>query len=163
MACRVRIDLAYDGADFHGWQTQPGLRTVQGELAAMLGRLLGRAVLPVGAGRTDAGVHAAGQVCHVGDLSADEADRLVRALPRLAPDDILVLEVRRVSSDFNARFSALWRRYAYRMAMTRDLFRRRREWFLPGDLDREAMAAGAASSVEGHEGESCSTRWSPYD
>lgn len=145
MTARVRIDLAYDGADFHGWQVQPGLRTVQGELARMLGRLLDREVLPVGAGRTDAGVHARGQVSHVGSLSGPEAERLARALPGMCPPDMQITAVTPVSRSFNARFSAVWRRYSYRLSLARDVFDRRYAWQTHWRLDCGAMDAAAAS------------------
>lgn len=144
MSRTVRIDLAYDGSEFHGWQIQPGLRTVQGVLAAEVGRLLGREALPVGAGRTDTGVHALGQTASLDGLSDDEAERLVRALPRMGPDDLEIRAVRPAPPGFSARFSALWRRYEYRLSLERDLFRRRLEWQLDGPLDRAAMDAAAA-------------------
>ena len=143
MSRTVRIDLAYDGSAFHGWQIQPRLRTVQGDLSAMASRLLGREVKPTGAGRTDTGVHALGQVAHLVCESRDEVERLTRALRRTAPDDIEIISVREVSPDFEARFSAVWRRYEYRLLLGRDLFRRNLEWQIHWDLDRDAMAAGA--------------------
>ncbi|MDO9694337.1 MAG: tRNA pseudouridine synthase A [Candidatus Latescibacteria bacterium] len=140
----ARIDLAYDGTDFHGWQWQIGLRTVQGQLAVMLERLLGRPCMPPGAGRTDAGVHALRQTSHARGLGADEVARLMRVLPRFAPRDMQVLEVREVSPRFHARFSACWRRYEYHLDLRGDLFRRRYAW-CPGEpLDRAAMDAACA-------------------
>lgn len=136
-AVRLRIDLAYDGTRFHGWAAQPGLRTVQGELESAIAVLLRRApecvALTVG-GRTDAGVHARGQVAHLdvdpGELAGwagsslrpGERDRLpvLRArklngvLRRTAPD-IVVHRVAEAPADFDARFSALRRRYEYRI------------------------------------------------
>jgi tRNA pseudouridine38-40 synthase len=116
---RVRIDLAYDGTDFSGWARQPGLRTVQGTvedaLATVL-RLPERAALTV-AGRTDAGVHARGQVAHA-DLPAERWNAhpsLLRALGRALPPDVSVHAVTPAPPGFDARFSALWRRYAYRV------------------------------------------------
>lgn len=150
MTRTIRIDLAYDGSGFHGWQIQPGLRTVQGDLAAMCWRLLDREVKPTGAGRTDTGVHALGQTASLQDLSAAEADRLVRALARLAPEDIRVTDVREVAAEFNARFSATWRRYEYRLGWNDDLFRRTVEWQLDGGrdgIDTAAMDAAAAHLV----------------
>jgi len=147
----VRIDLAYDGGGFHGWQVQPGLRTVQGELARMCRRLLGREAVPVGAGRTDTGVHALGQVASLDGLTADEADRLVRALARLAPEDVEILAVRPAAAGFHARFSARWRRYLYRIGLRRDLFRRRYRWQPPWPLDREAMQEAARLVLGEHD------------
>lgn len=113
---RLRIDLAYDGRDFHGWARQPGLRTVQGELEDWITRVLRLpepAQLTV-AGRTDAGVHARGQVCHL-DVDGDETapDALRRRLTRVLPDDIVVRAVSPAPEGFDARFSAIWRRYSY--------------------------------------------------
>ncbi len=151
MSRTVRIDLAYDGAGYHGWQVQPGLRTVQGVLAGRLERLLARPAKPTGAGRTDTGVHALGQVAHVSDLTADEVERVVRALPGLMPEDMAVRAVREVSPSFDARFSARWRRYVYRLGFAPDLFRRTQEWQLESGLDsglnRAAMDAAAARLV----------------
>ena len=120
---RFRLDLAYDGTDFHGWASQPGPRTVQGELQTWIGRVL-RLAAPVEltvAGRTDAGVHASGQVAHV-DLEADDPAALAavlgRRLNRALPPDLVVNRVSVAHADFDARFAAIWRRYRYRMART---------------------------------------------
>lgn len=134
---RLRFDIAYDGTEFHGWAKQPGLRTVQGEIEAALHQLTRTtepAQLTVG-GRTDAGVHARGQVAHV-DLAEDalktwlrsaysssELDtelmlrRLNGVLHRTA-EDAQIQRISLVTNDFDARFSALWRRYEYRIADT---------------------------------------------
>jgi tRNA pseudouridine38-40 synthase len=125
---RLRIDLGYDGAGFHGWATQPGLRTVQGELEAALATVLRLTAAPVTcAGRTDAGVHARGQVCHL-DVADDAlvaaAGRselaptaaLTRRLNGVLPDDVRVTRVAEAAEGFDARFSAVWRRYAYRVS-----------------------------------------------
>ena len=90
---RLRIDLAYDGTDFHGWALQPGLRTVQGVLEPWIGQVLRLPSAPslVVAGRTDAGVHARAQVCHVDlDLEADPSPELRRRLVRVLPHDIAI-------------------------------------------------------------------------
>ena len=154
MSARLRLDLAYDGTDFSGWAVQPGRRTVQGTLEEALGRVLGTGVSTMCAGRTDAGVHARGQVCHVdmgGDLPAgDVRRRLTAALPA----DVRVRAVRQVDDSFDARFSALWRRYAYRVcddAAALDPLRRREvlAWPRPVDLDR--MNAASAMLLGEHE------------
>jgi len=150
MAVRLRIDLAYVGTAFHGWQVQPGLRTVQGELARGAGRLLGRPVMPVGAGRTDRGVHARGQVAHLDVADAAEAERLVRALAGAMPDDVAVTGVRAVSPDFNARLSATFRRYSYHLLLGRDLFRPHC-WQVAAPLDRAAMDRAAADVPGTHD------------
>ncbi|MFT4108155.1 tRNA pseudouridine(38-40) synthase TruA [Propionicimonas sp.] len=118
---RYRLDIAYDGSGFHGWAAQTGLRTVQGELETWLARVLRLAEPPVlvCAGRTDAGVHARGQVAHV-DLDLPDPDQvaatLTRRLRRALPEDVVVRRVTVAPDGFDARFAAIWRRYAYRLA-----------------------------------------------
>ena len=114
---RLRIDLSYDGTDFHGWATQPGLRTVQGTLEAALATVLRRPeVAVVCAGRTDTGVHARGQVVHLDLPEAPYDDRLERRLNGILPADVRVRAVAPAPEGFDARFAATWRRYAYRIA-----------------------------------------------
>lgn len=149
-AIRLRIDLAYRGRDFHGWQIQPDLRTVQGELARQCSRLLDRQATPVGAGRTDTGVHASGQVAHLDVANQDEAQRVIGALPRLMPPDIQIHAITPVSPHFNARFSATARRYSYRLFFGRDIFREH-EWQTPLQLDRQAMDTAAADFLGVHD------------
>ena len=116
---RVRLDVAYDGTDFSGWAVQPDRRTVAGVLTEALTRVAGAVEGLTVAGRTDAGVHATGQVSHV-DIPAERwrelADSLVHRLAGLLPNDVRVLRASAVSDEFDARFSALFRRYAYRVA-----------------------------------------------
>jgi tRNA pseudouridine38-40 synthase len=115
---RIRLDVAYDGTDFHGWAAQPGLRTVEGELSAALATVHRASdVRLTCAGRTDSGVHARGQVVHVDldDLS-EGPERLARRLNGLLAKDCRVRRVVLAPDGFDARFSALWRRYAYRVA-----------------------------------------------
>jgi tRNA pseudouridine38-40 synthase len=117
---RVRLDIGYDGGEFSGWATQPGRRTVQGTIEPALSRVL-RLAEPARltvAGRTDAGVHATGQVAHVdlpASVWADERELLVRRLAGVLPPDVRVHAVSAVPDGFDARFSALARRYAYRI------------------------------------------------
>jgi len=135
---RLRLDIAYVGTSYHGWQIQSEHVTVQGELRDHLTRLLGRPATPVAAGRTDAGVHARGQVAHLTVRDADEAERVARALPRMCDTDIQILQVRQVSPDFNARFSATARRYAYHLGLYRDIFNQHK-WHIYQPVDREVM------------------------
>ena len=117
MPVRLRLDLAYDGAAFHGWATQPELRTVQGVIETAIATVL-RLDTPsplTCAGRTDTGVHARGQVAHV-DLDGVDPDVLARRLRRILPDDISLLGAAQAPPGFDARFSALERRYVYRLA-----------------------------------------------
>jgi tRNA pseudouridine38-40 synthase len=117
---RLRVDLSYDGSAFHGWATQPGLATVQQAVEEALWRALSLPAAPAltVAGRTDAGVHARGQVAHVdvpARMWADAADSAVRRLARLLPSAVRVRSIGPAPADFDARFSALWRRYSYRV------------------------------------------------
>lgn len=120
---RLRLDVSYDGRDFSGWAVQPTRRTVAGVLIEALERLVGPST-PLGltvAGRTDAGVHATGQVCHIDLPTAvwDElSSSLLRRLAALMPQDARVRAVTPVPSTFDARFSATFRRYEYRVADT---------------------------------------------
>jgi tRNA pseudouridine38-40 synthase len=113
---RFRLDLSYDGTEFHGWAAQPGLRTVQGEIENAIATVLrlDRSPRLTVAGRTDTGVHARGQVAHV-DLERANAAALERRLQRILPDDISLRNVAEAPEGFDARFSALERRYAYRL------------------------------------------------
>ena len=155
---RVRLDVSYDGTDFSGWAVQPGRRTVQGVLQEALSTVL--RVPPVAltvAGRTDAGVHATGQVAHV-DLPAAvwgaARGRLVHRLAGVLPRDVRVPAVAAVPDAFHARFGALWRRYAYRICDADggvDPLLRRHVLAWPRPLDASAMAAAAASLVGLHD------------
>ncbi len=161
---RLRLDLAYDGAAFSGWARQPGLRTVQGALETALATVFTRWGAPpllTVAGRTDAGVHATGQVAHL-DLSAEQwgalrakrgsgrspLDGLVKRLNGIAaPEgDVVVTRASVAPDGFDARFSPLWRRYEYRIAdldAPRDPRRRGHTVWHPARLDPAAMERGA--------------------
>lgn len=147
---RLKIDVAYVGTGFHGWQIQREYRTVQGVLAAAASRLLGRDVIPVGAGRTDRGVHARGQVAHLSVRSEAEVQRLACVLPGLMPDDIEITGVAQVSPHFNARRGAVSRRYAYHLLQGRDLFRPHC-WQVAPELDRQAMDLAATAFLGAHD------------
>lgn len=151
---RLRLDLSYEGTDFSGWATQPGRRTAQGALEEALATALRvpRAKVTV-AGRTDAGVHARGQVAH---LDVDEAlvvasagrstdpplEALTRRLTGILPPDLRVRRIVEAPEGFDARFSAIWRRYAYRVADDATLvdpLMRRHVLAWPRPLDLDAM------------------------
>ena len=110
-----KLTLAYDGTDFRGWQVQPGESTVQGELQAALGRITGETPLPQGSGRTDAGVHALAQVASFTLHAPIPPENLVRALNRILPPAIRVLDAQTVPATFHARHSALAKTYEYRI------------------------------------------------
>lgn len=110
-----KVTLAYDGTDYQGWQVQPGLPTIQGELQAALGRITGESPLPQGSGRTDAGVHALAQVASFGLGAPIPRENLQRALNRTLPPSIRISEARTMPSTFHARHSAVAKTYEYRI------------------------------------------------
>jgi tRNA pseudouridine38-40 synthase len=156
---RLRIDLSYDGAAFHGWASQPGVRTVQETVQEALGRLLaipGGPALTV-AGRTDAGVHARGQVAHV-DVPAGSWVPVAEAAPRrlsgLLPPDVRVRAIGPAPDGFDARFSALWRRYSYRVCddpAAADPLRRHDTLWHPRPLDLDRMNEAARGCLGEHD------------
>lgn len=162
---RLRLDLAYDGTGFHGWASQPGLRTVQGSLEAALAQVLRVAVAVTVAGRTDTGVHARGQVAH---LDVDEetlavaagrdgrsaSEALLRRLNGVLPQDVAIHRVSVAPHGFDARFSAVWRRYAYRIAdHPRLVDPLTRGWVLawPRPLNLDAMNRAAGLLLGEHD------------
>jgi tRNA pseudouridine38-40 synthase len=156
---RLRIDLSYDGSAFHGWATQPGLNTVQQTLEEALWRALalpGPPALTV-AGRTDAGVHARGQVAHL-DVPAENwtsaAGSAHRRLNRILPPEIRVAAIGPAPDGFDARFSAIWRRYSYRVcddpALADPLRRHDTLWYRHG-LDVASMNTAAAACLGEHD------------
>ena len=142
----IRLTVGYDGTDFCGWQRQPGSRTVQGELEAALAKLAGKRIPAVGAGRTDAGVHAQGQVASFRAELRLEDDELLRALNALLPGDVRVSAVGSAPAGFDARKSARSKIYRYRIfnapQVSPFLFRYVLHWPGPLDLERMAEAAG---------------------
>ena len=172
---RIRLDIAYDGTHFRGWARQTSLRTVQGTLEDALALVLGTAYTTgptprlVVAGRTDAGVHAAGQVAHL-DLDAQLLDALGRSRPKYGSPldllaqrvrgvlgkyaDVTVRNIREAPEGFDARFSAVWRRYQYRIADSTtgyDPLERTRTTNVNARLDEEAMDAAARSLIGLHD------------
>ncbi len=162
---RVRLDVSYDGTDFSGWAEQPGRRTVAGVLRAALERLFGVGG-PIGApgatgltvaGRTDAGVHATGQVCHV-DLPAPRWTELAATaryrLAGMLPADLRVAALTEVPASFDARFSALWRQYRYRVVdrpWAAPVLRHRDTLTWARPLDEVAMNAAATGLLGEHD------------
>jgi tRNA pseudouridine38-40 synthase len=109
----LKLTLAYDGTEFHGWQIQPELRTVQGELQQALQKLFNHEVKVAGSGRTDAGVHAHGQVANVETIRSMDTDAVLRGANALLPRDVRVIDVEEVSPEFHARRSARSKTYEY--------------------------------------------------
>lgn len=143
---RYFITFSYDGTRYHGWQVQPGADTVQLRLEDALGKVLRRPVPVVGAGRTDAGVHARQMVAHFDyqELSADDCRQLAYRLNRILPQDIAVESVRPVPETLHARFSATRRTYHYYVHTSKSPFLRHYSWQCPYPLDFVAMNAAAA-------------------
>ena len=112
---RIRIELAYDGTDFHGWQIQPGLDTIQGRLESVVAEIEGAPVHVAGSGRTDAGVHALDQVAAFSIANPIPLPNLRKAMNRLLPPSIRVLSTAEAAPDFHPRFQALAKTYEYRI------------------------------------------------
>jgi len=151
---RYRLLIEYDGAPFSGWQIQADRLTVQGALTAAVTALTGEETLVQGAGRTDAGVHARGQIAHVDLARAWETDTIRDALnAHLRPHPVAVLAAERVGDDFNARTSAIKRHYRYVIVNRRpDLtLERGQAWRIPRRLDDAAMHAAAQRLVGKHD------------
>jgi len=148
----VKLTLAYDGTDFHGWarQRDPSIRTIEGELTAQLERILQQPVKLSVAGRTDAGVHARGQVASFATASTVEPDRLRKAVNTALAPEVVVVRASRAPEGFDARFSATARVYAYRIdeAPVADPFTGRFTWHRPGHLALGPMRR-AARDLEG--------------
>ncbi|AEB47285.1 MULTISPECIES: tRNA pseudouridine(38-40) synthase TruA [Micromonospora] len=156
---RLRLDVAYDGTDFSGWAAQPDRRTVAGVLVQTLDLVLGAGTatgLTV-AGRTDAGVHASGQVCHLDlpvEVWREHEGRLLRRLARLLPGDVRVRAMTEVPATFDARFSATFRRYEYRVTDApwgAEPLRRHEVLAWPRPLDTDRLAAASAGLVGEHD------------
>ncbi|WBB66396.1 tRNA pseudouridine(38-40) synthase TruA [Micromonospora sp. WMMD812] len=156
---RLRLDVSYDGTDFSGWAAQPTRRTVAGVLVETLDLVLGAGTatgLTV-AGRTDAGVHASGQVCHLDlptEVWRERESALLRRLARLLPTDVRIRAITEVPPEFDARFSATFRRYEYRVTDApygAEPLRRHEILAWPKPLDLDALNTAAAGLVGEHD------------
>ncbi len=145
--------MAYDGTEYAGFQVQPNAPTVQGEIERVLAEICGEPVRITGAGRTDAGVHATGQVIDFRTASTLDGSTMERGVNALLPEDIAVSGLEPAGETFHARFSATGRTYEYRIrnAATRDPLERRREQWLSVTLDRAAMRDASARLVGRHD------------
>ena len=149
----MQLVLHYDGAGFSGWQRQPATRTVQGVLESALERLCNAPVGALGAGRTDAGVHARGQAVGVRVPLRWDAAELRRALNAVLPADVWVADAVEMCDAFHARYSATGRRYSYQIGLDREShspFRSRWEWAIGAPLDCGALHSCAAALVGTH-------------
>lgn len=154
---RLRLDIAYDGTDFSGWARQPGRRTVCGEIEEKLSAIVRTPVLLTVAGRTDAGVHASGQVAHVDVPSAvlpDDPSRWVRRLARFLPRDVRVTGISVAPEHFDARLSAIRRHYEYRLTTAvygAEPLRARDTVAWPKAVDLDAMQRASQSLLGLHD------------
>jgi tRNA pseudouridine38-40 synthase len=142
---RIKILLSYDGTDYHGWQVQPGLPTIQGALEQVISQMEGRPVQVAGSGRTDAGVHALAQVAAFSIENPIPMENLRRAINRLLPRDIRVLDAEEAAVDFHPRFQAKRKSYEYRIFRGEicSPFERRYVYHHPYPLAVEEMIAVA--------------------
>jgi len=149
----LKLTLAYDGTRFVGWQRQAEGESIQGVLEDVLARFAGRPVTVHGAGRTDAGVHADGQVASVHVTFAHDVSTLLRALNAQLPLDVRVVAVEDVPADFHARFSAKSKTYRYQIRTSAIVspFERYWVWHIPEPLALEAMNRGAAAFIGTHD------------
>jgi tRNA pseudouridine38-40 synthase len=154
MAARPTLFLLqYDGGAFAGWQRQPAARTVQGDVEDILARLVGKRTPVVGAGRTDAGVHATGQAAAAMVPERWQPPDLVRAMNALLPSDIWIASARRMAPGFNPRRDAVERTYCYRIGTdgaSRSPFRQRHEWAIPSPLSWARLVAAAQALLGEH-------------
>jgi tRNA pseudouridine38-40 synthase len=148
----LRLTVAYDGTGFHGWQKQPNLRTVQGELERALAQALGTEDIVVhGAGRTDAGVHARGQVASLTTAAPLPARAVLALTQRALPDDVRLVDASEAPAGFHARHSARARRYAYRLLDREDVLQGRFAWVPPMPIDGDALARSAEPLLGEHD------------
>jgi len=147
----VRLLLEYEGTRYAGWQVQQGQRTVAGEILSAIRGALGESPKLFGAGRTDQGVHAEGQVANFFTRAALPAQAIAESLNAILPQDINILEARDAPLSFHARHDALARRYRYQLASRRSAFFKRLIWWVRQPLDHAAMERAAAVLVGRHD------------
>ncbi len=149
----IKLTIEYDGTGYHGWQIQPEVRTIQGTLEEKIGVIAGEQISLVASGRTDAGVHALGQVANFKTESRIPLGALKRGLNSLLPDDIAIKRVEAVSHDFHARFSARSKLYTYRVFNSKvsSPMERNFSWHVPERLDLGKMREAARLLLGRHD------------
>lgn len=149
---RIKLIIEYDGSGFHGWQVQDNAPTVQAEIEKAVSRITGEGVRVTGAGRTDAGVHAYGQVAHFDIQSGIPAEKFAAALNSALPGEVSVLFSEEVPADFHARFSAIGKTYEYRILNRpmRSPILSKRAWHVREALELDAMRLAAAGFIGKH-------------
>jgi tRNA pseudouridine38-40 synthase len=148
---RVRLLIEYDGTDYAGWQIQKGQRTIQGEIEAALNTVLQSAMRITGAGRTDTGVHARGQVAHLDINEQIELNKLQRALNGVLSKDIRIKSISTASDEFHARYSAKARKYLYQISRIPLALLRNFSWYLPYSLDLDCMIKATSYIIGKHD------------
>ncbi|MCM3719785.1 tRNA pseudouridine(38-40) synthase TruA [Fictibacillus phosphorivorans] len=151
---RMKVTVAYDGTDFAGYQIQPSGRTVQGTIQSVLQKMhKGEAVQISASGRTDAGVHAVGQVFHFDTEMNIPGDAWVKALNAMLPNDIVIKRVEEVTNSFHSRFSAESKEYHYKLLVRKqpDVFRRNHLYHYPYPLNIQAMQSACVSFIGTHD------------
>jgi len=159
----LKLTLEYDGSRYRGWQIQTRERTVAGILTEVLGELLRERVNVIGAGRTDAGVHAEAQVANFRTHTPMPAASLLETINRELPHDINLLRIEDVPLDFHARHNAGWRRYRYQIALRRSAFLKPYTWWLKDSPDQAMMRIAASYLVGRHNYGSFAARGRPVD
>lgn len=149
----IKIVIEYDGADFYGWQRQPNLRTVQGEIVKCLSALAGHEILIDGSGRTDGGVHAYGQVATFNWTGKIPVDKLQYVMNHRLPKDIYITSLEEVDADFHARFSACGKCYTYKLYKSDrpKPLKRRHAYRVPKTINVSDMKEAAAHVVGEHD------------
>ena len=158
---RLKMLLAYDGTDLHGWQVQPNGPSVQSELADAIEKVTGARINPVGSGRTDSGVHALGQVAHFDTESKIPAEKLLRAINHFLPPTIVIREMEDASPSFHASKSAVSKlyRYVFNDSRAPDVFLRHYSWRVHYPLCERLMNEEAKHVVGTHDFRCFETEW----
>ncbi len=147
----IKITIEYDGTDYRGWQYQPDKNTIQGKIEKALKKIAGEKIRITGAGRTDAGAHAYGQVANFKLESTMKLNSIKAALNANLPQDILIKSIEEVADDFHARFDAGSKTYLYRIIMGYSPLRRRYAWELKFKVDHRLMAKGLKKFLGTHD------------
>lgn len=147
----MRLDIEYDGTNFSGWQRQPGVRTVEGEITSVLGQLTGAEPEIIVAGRTDSGVHALGQVANFSTVSDMAPEDIRNALNSLLDPDVRITRAEEAPLDFNARYDAVKRVYRYEITSRPTSVWRRFRWYVKWSMDTGAMRRAAGHLIGEHD------------
>jgi tRNA pseudouridine38-40 synthase len=140
----IKITVEYDGTEFHGWQFQSNCRSVQGDLQKAVQQITSETVVVEGAGRTDTGVHARGQVANFKIVKEIELNALAKGLNAVLPNDVRITSIEEADQSFHARFSAKERHYKYFISRQPVAIGRQYAWFYPHSLDLQKMNTGCA-------------------